>query len=269
MVDNDVSHINATQGTQVVGRITSILKTVSEHMPGGTTTSEVARDIGISRPTVHRLLTSLNQQGFIDRDPQSGRWFLGPELYLIGHVAAERFDVTDIAREFVHELAEATGESAFFSVRRGFETVCLLREDGSFPIRSFVLYEGKRFPLGVASAGLAMLSFLPDEKINRYLTQSRLHEAYGADHAPERVWERIRQTRRDGYAENPALIVEGSWGMGATVFDQVGQPSWALSLTGIESRFFPDRRPKLGKLLLEQAHKLSQKIASSGHTLRS
>ena len=57
-------------------------------------------------------------------------------------------------------LAVRTEESAFLSVRRGDETVCLIREDGAFPIRSFVLSEGVRFPLGVASAGLAILAAL-------------------------------------------------------------------------------------------------------------
>jgi DNA-binding IclR family transcriptional regulator len=61
---------------------------------------------------------------------------------------------------------------------------------------------------------------------------------------------------------NPGLIVEGSWGMGAAVFDPSGQPAWALSLTGIESRFSPERRPELGRLLLEHAHRLTEKLAS-------
>ena len=86
---------------------------------------------------------------------------VGPETYLFGLAVAARYDVTEIARPTVQRLARLTGESAFFSVRRGDETVCLIREDGSFPIRSHVLYEGIRFPLGVASAGLAVLAFLP------------------------------------------------------------------------------------------------------------
>ncbi|MBI3690700.1 MAG: IclR family transcriptional regulator, partial [Mycolicibacterium aromaticivorans] len=65
-----------------------------------------------------------------------------------------------------------------------------------------------------------------------------------------------------GYAVNPALIVEGSWGIGAAVFDQNGRPAWALSLTGVETRFKPDRRQELGTLLLEQAHLLSGRLSS-------
>lgn len=248
-------------GAQVVGRIAAVLRAVSQTMPRGSGTSDIARAAAITRPTAHRLLTSLAEQGFIDRDQHSGHWLLGPELYLMGTVAAERYDVTELAREHVAALAGATGESAFLSVRRGGETVCLLRRDGSFPIRSFVLYEGKRFPLGVASAGLAILSFLPEETRQRYIAQASLAAEYGAEHAPAALRERIAETRARGYAVNPGLVVEGSWGMGAAVFDHSGQPAWALSLTGIEPRFSPERRPELGRLLLEHAHRLTQRLS--------
>lgn len=248
-------------GAQVVGRIAALLRALSTTMPEGAGTSDLARAAALSRPTAHRLLSSLAAQGFVDRDQRSGRWLLGPEIYLMGAVAAERYDITELAQEHVLALAEATGESAFLSARRGGETICLLRHDGSFPIRSFVLYEGKRFPLGVASAGIAILSFLSDEAIERYLAQAALEEQHGPEHAPDALRKRIAETRRLGYAVNPGLVVEGSWGMGAAVFDPSGQPAWALSLTGIEPRFSGRRRPELGRLLLEHAHRLTQRLA--------
>lgn len=255
----DMQH--TTPGAQVVGRIAAVLRAVSTTMPEGAGTSAIARAAGVERPTAHRLLSALAAEGFVDRDRRSGHWLLGPELYLMGAVAAERYDVTEIAREHVDALAAATGESAFFSVRRGDETVCLLRSDGSFPIRSFVLYEGKRFPLGVASAGLAILSFLPADAVDRYLAEAGLEREFGETHSEAAVRERIAETRRAGYAVNPGLIVEGSWGMGAAVFGPAGQPAWALSLTGIEPRFAPERRPELGRLLLEHAHRLTERLA--------
>jgi DNA-binding IclR family transcriptional regulator len=50
----------------------------------------------------------------------------------------------------------------------------LLREDGSFPIRSYVLHEGIRFPLCVASSGLAILAFLPEREREAYLASADL-----------------------------------------------------------------------------------------------
>jgi len=265
--DHGIVHImnasNTMVGAQVVGRIAELLRVLSATMPAGAGTSELARAAEVSRPTAHRLLSSLAAQGFVDRDQHSGCWLLGPELYLMGAVAAERYDITELAREHVQALAEATGESAFLSARRGNETVCLLRQDGSFPIRSFVLYEGKRFPLGVASAGIAILSFLSNDAVERYLAQARLESEHGAQHSADELRARIDETRRRGYAVNPGLVVEGSWGMGAAVFDRSGSPAWALSLTGIEPRFSEERQPELGRLLLEHAHRLSQALGAA------
>ena len=256
-------------GAQVVGRLAIVLRSVGTAMPRGTTTSEVAVATGLARPTVHRLLAALTAEGFCDHDHREGLWMLGPEMYLLGTVAAERYDITGIARGHVAALAAATGESAFLSVRRGDETVCLLREDGAFPIRSFVLHEGKRFPLGVASAGLAILSFLPEGATERYLAAHALDTEFGSEHGQRSLRRRVAETRERGWAENPGLIVEGSWGMGAAVFDQAGQPAWALSLTGIESRFAPDRRPEMGRLLLHHAHELTKKLSGEqAHSVR-
>ncbi len=252
--------MTTTKGAQVIARAGSLLRIVSGDRDGATT-AEIARRAELTRPTAHRLLAALAAEGLLDRDETSGRWFVGPELYVMGSLAASRYDIGDVARESVAQLAATTGESAFFSARRGDETVCLLREEGSFPIRSFVLFEGVRFPLGVASAGLAILAFMKDSAVDSYFRrQAALDTLWGAPHSEARVRERIAETRASGYAVNPGLIVEGSWGMGAAVFDQRGEPAWALSLTGVEFRFSESRRAELGELLLDQAHEVGKRL---------
>ena len=244
----------------MVERAAALLRGLSQFGAGGASTTEVAKTAGLPRPTAHRLLTALHREGFVDRHNETGTWHLGPELFLLGSVAAQRYDLTEVALPHVKQLAEITGESAFFSARRGDETVCLLREDGDFPIRSFVLYEGARFPLGVVSAGLVILAHLPDREVTDYLERHDLTTEYGQQHGTESVMDRIRRTRTDGYATNPGLIVEGSWGMAAAVFGPRGRPDWALSLTGIQARFDASRRRELGSLLLKHAHALGNQL---------
>lgn len=252
-------------GTQSVARAARLLRLVSASGAPGIAVSEAAERAGLTRPTTHRLLSALRREGLVDQDDRSGRWVTGPELYLMGTVAAARYDVADIARDIVRSLAVRTEESAFLSVRRGDETVCLLREEGSFPIRSFVLSEGVRFPLGIASAGLAILAFLPPHDVDAYFDRHPdLADRFGVAHGETRLRTRLRETAERGYAVNPGLIVEGSWGMGAAVFTREGSPQWALSLTGVEFRFGPERLAELGRILLAHAHQLSTRIAAGG-----
>jgi DNA-binding IclR family transcriptional regulator len=249
-------------GPQVVARVGLLLRALGPSEPDGLTTTEVARRAALPRPSVHRLLSSLRDEGIIDRDV-SGRWCLGAELFLLGSAAAARYDITRHARDIVQLLARETAESAFLSARSGDQTVCLLREDGSFPLRSHVLFEGIRLPLGVASAGLAILSHMPAREVGEYLSRADLVTEWGDAHGVGPLTDRVAETRANGYALNPGLLVEGSWGIGAAVFAADGRPAWALSLTGVETRFRPDRQQELGGTLLRQAHQLSLRVQRS------
>jgi DNA-binding IclR family transcriptional regulator len=244
----------------VVGRVAAVLRALGGAEPDGLTTSELARSVGLARPTAHRVLTSLLEQGLAERLVTDGRWVLGPEAYLLGVSAATRYDVTQVAMPVVRRLAQGTGESAFFSVRRGDETVCLVREDGAFPLRSHVLDVGTRFPLGVVSAGMVILAHLSTREIDEYLARTDLVAEHGLQHAPDQIRKHITATRRTGYSVNPGLVVHGSWGMAAAVFDERDRPQWALSLTGVEHRFTASRRPDLGARLLHEAHTLANTL---------
>ena len=258
------AHNVSMAGAQLVNRVGAVLREIGSSAAQGATTSEVASATGLARSTAQRVLAALAVEGLVDRDPVRGRWYLGPEMFLLGAVAAERYDVASDARDVLRSLAEQTGESSFFTARRQDETVCIASEEGSFPLRSHVLHDGIRFPLGVASAGIAILAHLPLAQAEEYAHRRgpELAEAYGSAHGTAPLLRRIAATRRLGYAVNPGLIVPGSWGVGAAVFDRSGAPAWALSLTGVETRFSGKPTAQLGALLLDAAHALSQRLAA-------
>ena len=231
----------------------------------GLTVADLARRADLTRPTAHRLLAALRHEGLVDQDDDSGRWMPGPELYLMGTVAASRYDITGLARDIVRSLAVRTEESAFLSVRRGDETVCLLREEGSFPIRSFVLARGRPVPARrrVGGPGDPRVPARPTmwTHISSATPSSRASGARRTASSALRT--RLRETQDRGYALNPGLIVEGSCGLGAAVFTREGHPQWALSLTGVQFRFGPDRLAELGRALLAHAHQLTTRVAAT------
>jgi DNA-binding IclR family transcriptional regulator len=250
-------------GTQVVQRVGTLLRHVTLARDEGVRLSDLVESTGLTKPTVHRLLSSLAVEGLLDHDDESGRWFLGPEMYVMGSASASRFPIEELAHPSLQRLAAATGESAFLSMRRGNETICLLREEGSFPIRSFVLMEGTRFPLGIGSAGLAILAHLGESEREDALARLDLSEGrWGVNQSIPAIRQTIADAQTLGYIVNPGRIVEGSWGMAAAIFDRGHRPMWALTLTGIEARFQPERQKELGRLLLLEAHRVSRRLGS-------
>ena len=105
-------------GAQAIARAAKLLRLVTSSGHDGASLQDLARSAELSRSTAHRLLSALRAEGLVDPDESSARWMPGPELFLMGSVAAARYDVTALARDIVRSLAVKTEESAFLSVRR-------------------------------------------------------------------------------------------------------------------------------------------------------
>jgi DNA-binding IclR family transcriptional regulator len=250
-------------GAQVVVRAMQLLKLVSERGDGRSVSDLVAKS-HLTRPTTYRLLSALQSGGLIEQDSETKRWYLGPESYVLGALAARRFNIERLARDFVMRLANETGESAFLSIRRGSQCVCLLREEGTYPIRTHVLQPGDRFPLGVGAAGLAILSATDDAEVSAILeaSQYQLAQRYPV-FSPKLIKQFVAETREAGYAVNRGLLLTGSWGLAAAVRDGSGEPIAALSITAIEARLKGKRQIEIGRLLVEQAERLTGQVLQS------
>src|SRR3546814_19210055 len=80
---------------------------------------------------------------------------LGAECHALGLVASDRFGCHKIAASPVSRLAHETGDAAFFSIRQAVYALCLLRDEGSFPLKSRVLLAGDGHPLGLGGRSSA------------------------------------------------------------------------------------------------------------------
>jgi DNA-binding IclR family transcriptional regulator len=255
---------DAIAGAQVVARTVQLLKLVSERTGGGLLIAELVCKSGLTRPTVYRLLSALEATGFIEQDRATRRWHLGMESFVLGTLAASRFNIERLARESVVRIADHTGESTFLSVCRGMDSVCLIREEGTYPIRTHVLQAGDRLPLGVGSAGLAMLAAMPDELMSEMIEANRERiKAKYSNYSPELLRQLVAETRHLGYAVNRGLILMGSWGLAAAVRDANGWPVCAISITGIESRLKAPREAELSRLLIRESLRLSDLLRSN------
>lgn len=258
----DDSNTAALAGSQTVDRALALLGMVGRRPSEGTSLSELVSESGLNKPTVRRLLLALIRNGMVEQNEQTRRYFLGEEAYILGTFAAHRHGLLELSYETLARLVAETGDAAFLSVRRGYSALCLHREEGSYPIRTFALTTGRLHPLGVGAGSLAMLSALPDAEAAAALeANAALLASEYPQLPPDRIRSGILETRSSGYALNPGLVFPDSWGIGAALRRPDGSLAGALSLAAIESRMQPPRRAKLAAQLLEAARTIETKLA--------
>ena len=250
-----------TSGAQSVDRTLSLLAMVGRHAERGVSLSGIVTESGLSKPTVRRLLLALMHAGLIEQTEADRRYFLGEEAYVLGSLASRRFGLLRLSMDSLQRLSKTTEDTSFLSVRRGTFSICLYREEGSYPVRTHALQAGFEHPLGAGAGSLAILAAFPDEEVEAILAanQKLLVGQYPLL-PPQRIREDVAVTRARGFALNPGLIVANSWGVGRVILSPDGRPAGALSLAAIDSRLQKARQVELAGYLAQEASIIEQKL---------
>lgn len=253
-------------GAQSVERSLALLLLVAKFRSVGATLGQIAEQANLKLPTARRILLALIRAGLIEQDETSRHYFLGPESYVLGTIAAERYGIDRIAADSLQHLVELSQDNAFISVRNGFHAVCLHRQEGTYPVRAHVLSAGDRHPLGIGAGSLAILAALPDAEIDLVI---RTNSQTCAKRYPLATDDALRllvsDARRKGYALNPGMIFPGAWGIGVAIHNPLGTPVAALSVAAIESRMTEEHQVRLADALTKE----SRVIEAQLHEIRS
>lgn len=249
-------------GAQALDRALSLLRLVGARSRDGLRLSDIVSESGLAKPTVHRMLKALERNGFVEQSSDTRLYHLGPEAFVLGVLATERFGIHRLASGALQRLSAASEDTVFLSVPRDGHAVCLERVDGAFPIRTHVLQAGDRHPLGVGAGSLAMLAAMPDSEVMRVLELITPElEAKYPSYSPAFLQQEVAATRSQGYAFNPGHLLAGSWAIGVAVLNPAGECVGALSISAIEARLGETRRNELAPLLRSEAQKLTARLA--------
>src|SRR5262249_55566608 len=126
------------QGTQAIVRATQILKAIGAGPRRGLRIVDLCERLVIPRPTLHRILSSLAQEGFVVRD-ESKRYLLGDQIYRLGLVAGGRTNLREICDGALTRIAAATGDTVFLATRQGDDALVIDRRIGTTPARAMPL----------------------------------------------------------------------------------------------------------------------------------
>jgi len=213
------------------------------------TASELLRRVDLSRPTLYRLLRTLQRKQFLIASGDPQRFRLGPAVAQLSHVWSAGLDLGMAAEPMMRRLRDETGETVALFVPEGAFRLCIAEVPSTQPL-SFRRGVGYRERLTVGASGKVILAYMPASLA-------------GIDSNTKKYARELVLIKERGFAISKEELIQGAVAVSAPVFDGTGRVAGSLSVFGPSARLGPSQVAKFGKLLLREAQELSQLLGTS------
>lgn len=172
------------------------------------TLGELSRDLQVPKSSLHAILRTMQEKGWIQTDATGARFGLGVRALLVGTSYLDADDVVSLTSGALSQLAEQTGETVHLGRLDGPDIVYLAKRESKHPLRLFSAI-GRRLPAHATALGKAMLSMQDPEYVRTTLPDPlpALTSHTIVDH--DELLEHLELTRERGYAIDDEETTQG------------------------------------------------------------
>jgi DNA-binding IclR family transcriptional regulator len=249
-------------GTQAIQRAALVLRLLAAG-PGGIRFADVVKRSGLQHPTAHRILKGLIAEGLAIHGPGSRHYALGPLVFELGLAARPQLDLASLCAPALDRIAAKTGDTVFLTARSGYDSVCVDRRSGSFPIKTLTLDVGTRRPLGVGAGGLALLLLLGAREVEEIVAANAHRVGSYNNLTASALLASVERSRRLGYALNDVHNTTGATTLGLPIVNRYGHPFAALSVGTISSRMPRERQVEIAAMLRAEIRQIESALRVS------
>lgn len=244
---------------QSVERISAILNMIATQQEGAGVT-EVAQQIKLPISTVSRFLLALERVDFVERVSESSRFRIGPAIFDLVTRADWAQYLIKMARPYLLELAQATGETTTLTILKNGQVYCIDQVAGQYNLQ-LQDWTGQYFPLHTSADGKLYLAFMPQKEVNDYLAQPLIKVTPYSISNPDRLRQQLEEVRRKGYAWTQDEYEEGLMALASPIRAADGQVIAALGLAAPTFRLpAAHERNQIIQQLIDSAHRMSTKL---------
>ena len=262
MTTTDTSTESRT--TPVVSNAISVLRCFSVDEPQLGVT-DIAGRVGLHKSTVSRILSTLEQENLVERDPQSRRFGLGLGLITMAGPLLADLDERRVAYPVLQELTEQTGETSALSVWNGTGTVCVEQIPSPREIKHTIPL-GTRYDSALSSSVQVFLAHQPPERVRALLLAGTITHHSTADAAVTAYQEDLARVRADGVAVNYGKTSVDEVGVATPVFDHRGELVAAVMIAAPRYRVTEEQAEQLVAACTAAAEEISQRLGHSPRT---
>ena len=226
--------------------------------------TDVSKKLGLSKSTVSRLLSTLNQEGVVARIPTNQKYRLGSKVLELANIYLLTVELGTLALPYLRDLRDEMGETASIFIIDGEYRICIENVESSQEVRP-IIKKGIRLPLHAGSAGKLLLAFLPDERRKEILSKTGLPSLTENTITDlKRLEDEMTKIRRDGYAVSDQERVSYVSSISAPIRDFKGEVTAALCLSTIKMRFKDKTAEEAITSIKIAAEKISKELGYAG-----
>ncbi|CQD35909.1 glyoxylate bypass operon transcriptional repressor IclR [Yersinia mollaretii] len=248
-----------TGQVQSLTRGLKLLEYISEAQ-GSVALTDLAQQAGLPNSTTHRLLTTMQQQGFVRQVGDLGLWTMGAHAFIVGSSFLQSRNLLAMVHPMLRRLMDESGETVNLAVldHSDYQAIIIDQVQCTALMRMSAPIGGK-LPMHASGAGKAFLSTLSDDQLVQLLHKKGLH-AY-TQHtrtSPASLKENLALIRKQGYSFDDEEHALGLRCIAACLFDEHHEAFAAISISGPVSRITDDRVTELGALVIHAAKEITQ-----------
>lgn len=223
--------------------------------------TEIARSADLNMTTSLRIASTLEDAGYLQRDPDTKRYRPSLKVLQLGFSAVHSLDVRQAARPHLERLSRATGETVSHAALDGLEIIYVDRIRNR-QIVGVVLGIGSRLPAQCTSMGKAMLAYLPEEELERLLRAGELSPCTANTKITvDQLAQDLEGVRRRGYAINDEELAIGLRAVAAPVWDDSRTVVAAINISGSTETISRKRlRQELAPRVMQTGTDISQAL---------
>lgn len=245
---------------QSVTKALQLLELFAEEQ-GELTLQDISLKAEMPKPTVYRLLTTLENYGYVYKTKKSthdSRYGLGLKLLELGQLVSERLELREIARPFMEKLAETINEVIHLVIEKDNKAIYIEKVDSTRALR-LITRVGKSSPLYIGSGPKLLLAYLPEPQQQEIL-QSEMYTLTNKKIDNRKLHQELVQIRKEGYALSIGEQDADTTGVSFPIYNYEGKVVASLAVSGLSNHFKGERLRVIKNETEKTAKVISKKL---------
>ena len=239
-----------------LNRALDIIELIAERR--GIGIREIAQAAGLPPATVHRMVSTLTQRGYLSKSERTRRYTLSPKFMVFGQRVQQQIDIVAITRPHLEALMSATRENANLCIRDG-EKIIYIDQVGS-PEHNLQIFTklGGSAPLYASGVGKVFLAHMNASELEAYLKAVELRPFTNhTKTTPVALRKEIAAIQKIGHGVDDQERELGVRCVAAPIYDHAQRIVAAISVSGASQRIPKQRIKELGQQVVACAHSVS------------